>query len=178
MEWLDGVPLAAAAPVIVERGLDPDVLARALLEALLSQVMIGGVFHADPHPGNILLLSDGSLGLLDFGSVGRLSPSLQAALGQLLFAFDRRDAAGARDAFLELVVRPDRLDEQRLEGALGQFMARHMGAGSPPNMTMFTDLLSLVSVYELAILPEVAAVFRSLATLEELSPGWRRDSTR
>jgi ubiquinone biosynthesis protein len=51
--------------------------------------MIEGVFHADPHPGNVLLLADGHLGLLDFGSVGRVDAGLRAAVQRLLLAVDR-----------------------------------------------------------------------------------------
>ena len=176
MERLDGLPLDAAGPVIDTRGLDRQVLARALLGCLLRQIMLGGVFHADPHPGNILLLDDGRLGLLDFGSVGRLDALLRAALQQFLLAIDRGDPAGLYDALLEVMVRPDDLDEQRLQRALGQFMARHLNPGAAPEVEMFTDLFRLVASYQLMVPPEVAAVFRALATLEatlgRLAPGF------
>lgn len=176
MERLDGLPLDAAGPVIDTRGLDRQVLARALLGCLLRQIMLGGVFHADPHPGNILLLDDGRLGLLDFGSVGRLDALLRAALQQFLLAIDRGDPAGLYDALLEVMVRPDDLDEQRLQRALGQFMARHLNPGATPEVEMFTDLFRLVASYDLMVPPEVAAVFRALATLEatlgRLAPGF------
>jgi ubiquinone biosynthesis protein len=55
-------------------------LARSLLDCLLRQVMLEGTFHADPHPGNVLLLAEGRLGLLDFGSVGRIDAGLRTAL--------------------------------------------------------------------------------------------------
>jgi ubiquinone biosynthesis protein len=176
MERLDGLPLDAAGPVIDTRGLDRQVLARALLGCLLRQIMLGGVFHADPHPGNILLLDDGRLGLLDFGSVGRLDALLRAALQQFLLAIDRGDPAGLYDALLEVMVRPDDVDEQRLQRALGQFMARHLNPGAAPEVEMFTDLFRLVASYDLRVPPEVAAVFRALATLEatlgRLAPGF------
>jgi ubiquinone biosynthesis protein len=176
MERLDGLPLDAAGPVIDTRGLDWQILARALLGCLLRQIMLGGVFHADPHPGNILLLDDGRLGLLDFGSVGRLDALLRAALQQFLLAIDRGDPAGLYDALLEVMVRPDNLDEQRLQRALGQFMARHLNPGAAPEVEMFTDLFRLVASYDLMVPPEVAAVFRALATLEatlgRLAPGF------
>ena len=176
MERLDGLPLDAAGPVIDTRGLDRQVLARALLGCLLRQIMLGGVFHADPHPGNILLLDDGRLGLLDFGSVGRLDALLRAALQQFLLAIDRGDPAGLYDALQEVMVRPDDVDEQRLQRALGQFMARHLNPGATPEVEMFTDLFRLVASYDLMVPPEVAAVFRALATLEatlgRLAPGF------
>jgi len=176
MQRLDGAPLSVAGPVIDDRGLDRDALAQSLLEFVLRQIMVDGVFHADPHPGNVLVLSDGLLGLLDFGSVGRLDRGLREALQRLLLAVDRGDTLGVSDALLEVVVRPDEVDEQRLERVLGQFMARHLAPGTSPGVRMFTDLFRIVSAHGLSIPPEVAAVFRALATLEgtlaHLAPGF------
>ena len=147
IEWLDGINLRAAGPLIQDKGLDRAALARALLRSMVYQITEGGVFHADPHPGNVMLLTDGRLALLDFGSVGRGDP------------------AALRDALLELVTRPDDIDEQQLERALGRFMARHL-AGGAATVEMFTDLFRLASRFELSIPPEVATVLRALGTLE------------
>ncbi|XVV02900.1 ABC1 kinase family protein [Actinosynnema sp. CA-248983] len=172
MDRLDGVPLRSAPLDSADR----DGLARSLLDVLLRQVMLNGVFHADPHPGNIMLLRDGRLGLLDFGSVGRIDTQLRSALGKMLLSIDHGDPAGLRDSLLELVSRPDEIDEQQLERALGQFMARHLSAGMRPDVEMFGDLFKLVYRYGLSIPPEIAAVFRALATVEgtlgALSPGF------
>jgi ubiquinone biosynthesis protein len=163
MGRLDGVPLGQARPDSPEHGAK---LARTLLTALLDQIMYDGVFHADPHPGNILLLPDGSPALLDFGSVGRLDGGLRAAMIGLFLAVDRGDPAALRDALLEVTDRPEDVDEQRLQRALGQFSGRHLGRGSAPDVQMFTDLFRLVADFRLAVPPEIAAVFRALATLE------------
>ncbi|MGW0519676.1 ABC1 kinase family protein [Crossiella sp. NPDC003009] len=172
MERLDGVPLSGRLP----DGADRPELARALLRCLLQQVVVDGVFHADPHPGNILALTDGRLGLLDFGSVGRLDGQLRGAVQNLLLAIDRGDPAAMSDALLEVVSRPDEIDESALERAVGQFMARHLGPGMRPDVEMFTDLFRLVAAYRLTVPPEVAAVFRALATMEgtlaALAPGF------
>jgi ubiquinone biosynthesis protein len=174
MERLDGRPLAA-----IDARTPADVraaLARSLLDCLLRQVMLEGTFHADPHPGNVLLLADGRLGLLDFGSVGRIDAGLRTALQRLLLALDRGDPAGLADALLEVVERPGELDEPRLERMLGRFLARHTGPGITPDVTMFTDLFRIVSEHGLAVPPEIAAVFRALATMEgtltQLAPGF------
>ncbi|RJL34673.1 ABC1 kinase family protein [Bailinhaonella thermotolerans] len=170
MERLDGTPLAD-----VPAGERPE-LARTLFDCLLRQILVEGVFHADPHPGNVLVLGDGRLGLLDFGSVGRLDGALRDSLRRLLLALDRGDPLGVGDALLEVAPGPEGPGEQALERALGRFMARHLAPGSVPGVRMFTDLFRVVAEHRLAIPPEVAAVFRALATVEgtlaRLSPGF------
>jgi len=174
MQYLDGRPLLAAAP-----GLPAEsraALARDLLDSLLRQVMLDGIFHADPHPGNILLLGDGHLGLLDWGSVGRIDAGLRGALQRLLLALDRGDPVMLNDALLDVVDRPEQLDEPRLERALGRFLARYFAAGTTPDVRMFAGLFRIVADYGLAVPPEIAAVFRALATMEgtltQLAPGF------
>lgn len=175
MERLDGQPLSTIKPEqIVD---DRDVLARNLFDCLLRQVMVDGIFHADPHPGNIFLLADEQLGLLDFGSVGRIDAEMRAALQRLLLAVNRGDPATFTDALLEIVGRPDALDEDQLHRSLGRFLAHHVGPGlTPDNVRMFTDLFRIVSEYGLSVPPEIAAVFRALATMEgtltRLAPGF------
>jgi ubiquinone biosynthesis protein len=175
IEWLDGVNLRAAGQLIDDQNLDRAELSRALLRSMVYQITEGGVFHADPHPGNVLLLTDGRLALLDFGSVGRLDAQQRSALRDLLLALGHGDPAALRDTLLALVTRPDEVDEQQLERALGQFMARHLTGGGAAAAEMFTDLFRLASRFELAIPPDIATVLRALATLEGtltlLTPG-------
>jgi len=166
MERTRGVPLGMAGEIIDRRGLDREHLAGALLQALLRQIAIDGTFHADPHPGNVMLLDDGRLTLLDFGSVGRIDRQLRAALIRLILAFNQGDPLAATDALLDLTERPDDLNEDRLERDTGQFMARYLAPGVPPDVRMFADLVRIVTTHGLAIPAEVAAVFRAIGTLE------------
>jgi ubiquinone biosynthesis protein len=174
MERLEGRPLGAITAD--EQIGDRQALARTLFDTLLGEVMIDGIFHADPHPGNVLLLADGQLALLDFGSVGRIDAGLRAALQRLLVAVDRGDPAALNDALLEIVQRPEELDEPALERALGVFMARHVGAGITPDVRMFADLFRIIAEHELSVPPEIAGAFRALATIEgtltQLAPGF------
>lgn len=175
-EWMEGIPLNNVSAALDERRLDRGTLARAMLECLLGQIMTSGVFHADPHPGNLLLLEDGRLGMLDFGSVGRIDRSLRSTLRSMLLALHRGDPPGLCDSLLELVAQPEHIDERQLERALGQFLARHFAPGIKPDREMFADLFSIVSRYGISVPPEIAAVFRALATMEgsldRLVPGF------
>jgi ubiquinone biosynthesis protein len=174
--WLDGVSLRTAGPLIDQRGLDRAQLARSLLHGLLYQITEGGVFHADPHPGNILLLADGRLALLDLGSAGRLDAQLRSSLQELLLAIGRGDPTALCDALLDLLTRPEQIDEQQLERALGQFMAIYFAGGTAPAADMFADLVRLITRFRLPIPAEIATVFRALGTLEgtlaQLVPGF------
>ncbi len=156
------VPAAVSARSAAQRAAD----AALLFDDLLRQVLLDGVFHADPHPGNIMLLADGEVALIDFGSVGRMDADLRAGFGALLAAVDRGDPQAVTDALLDLAIRPDSLDEQALHRAMGTFMAQHLGPGAVPDASMFTDLIRLVTANGLAIPGELATAFRALATVE------------
>lgn len=178
MERIHGVPLGRAADQLA--GLAPDArrsLARTLLRATVGQLTVDGVFHADLHPGNVLLCEDGRLALLDFGSVGRLESGSRRALASLLFAVDADDERLACDALLELLDPPARLDERRLTRELGQLMVRFRGGFGPQGgAALFGKLFTLVFDHGFAVPPQIAAAFRALAALEGtlrlLDPGF------
>jgi len=178
MERFDGRALSKAAldPSGPLTDCDRERLARNLLDFVLHQIVIDGIFHADPHPGNIMLLDDGRLGLIDFGAVGRLDSELRAALQRLLLALDRGDPVALTDALLEVTARPDDLDEQALERSVGALLVRHLATGRPPDVTLFTELFRLVTRHELAVPHEFALTFRALSVLEGgltlLAPGF------
>ncbi|MGW5869085.1 ABC1 kinase family protein [Streptomyces sp. NPDC055239] len=163
MSRIDGVPLGRVAPGTAELG---EKLASTLLTALLNQIMQDGVFHADPHPGNIMVLPDGTPAMLDFGSVGRIDTGLRASMAGLFLAVDRGDPTALCDALLEVTNRPEQVDEQRLRRALGHFSARYLVHGGAQDAVMFTELFRLMTDFRLAVPPEIAAVFRALATME------------
>ncbi|WP_077801661.1 AarF/ABC1/UbiB kinase family protein [Streptomyces sp. JHA26] len=181
-EWLGGVTLDRAPAVVRKEGLDRRALARTVLSAMLRQILRAGVFHADPHPGNVLLLDDGRIGLIDFGSVGRIGPPARVAIQELLVSVERGDPARLHDALLALLGTRATTNEELmpdpllLERELGRFMAQHLGAGARPDSETFTALFRMLSRFGLAVPPEIAAVFRALATVEgtltQLAPGF------
>ncbi|WP_256840570.1 ABC1 kinase family protein [Ornithinimicrobium faecis] len=89
-EWLEGVPLST----LIDRAPQPDRdrVATAYLRLLLEAPQRAGLLHADPHPGNFLLLADGRLGVLDYGAVNRLPDGLPGGLTRVLAAAAHGDA--------------------------------------------------------------------------------------
>jgi ubiquinone biosynthesis protein len=163
-EWIDGRPLRQVQPDLptAERKL----LARSLLEGILGQIFELGVFHADPHAGNVLVDAEGRVVLLDFGSVGRLDRVQQSALALALAAIARRRAPLLRDALVELSTSAELVDLDGLEKALARFFVQRLGPGMEPGAEILNDLLAVVVRFGLALDPQLAGVFRALATLE------------
>lgn len=167
MGRLAGTPLGSAATVL--DALDDtrrETIAAGLLDSLLDQVLVHGIFHADLHPGNLLVAADGSLGMLDLGSVGRLDAVTRSAVGRLLAAVGRGDAVGASDALLDLSDQRGEVDERDLQRALGALLVRYAAPGSSAGVAAVSALLRTFTSYGLGVPAPVAAVFRAFATLE------------
>ena len=164
MEFIRGDTLAAKG--VARSSEDRDEQGRRLFRSLLRQIMVDGVFHADLHPGNVMLLAGGRIALLDFGSVGRLDSELRRSVGEILMAFYRGDARGMSDCLIGIVGVPDWVDEAAFRRELGRFMAWHLGPGATMDIAMFADMVALLARYELAFPPELTSAFRAVAILE------------
>lgn len=103
-EFLDGARLLDAARHH-ELGADPAVLAEMIAGAYGHQIMVDGLFQADPHPGNLLVLPGGHVGLLDFGLTKELPLHSRLGFARLVLAVNDRNAAGIGEAFRELGVK-------------------------------------------------------------------------
>ena len=85
MDYVSGTKVTSLSP-LTRLDIDGAALAATLLRAYLKQIIVDGVFHADPHPGNVLLTDDGRIALIDLGMIGRISPTMQERLLKLLLA--------------------------------------------------------------------------------------------
>ncbi|MBN2429474.1 MAG: AarF/ABC1/UbiB kinase family protein [Deltaproteobacteria bacterium] len=90
MEYIDGIKISAV-DVLDKQGYDRKVLADKGAKAFLKQVLDHGIFHGDPHPGNVFALPDNTICMLDYGMVGRLDEALKQRLADLLTAVFKRD---------------------------------------------------------------------------------------
>jgi ubiquinone biosynthesis protein len=112
MEWMDGTPIGQIER-LREQGIDIPRLARAGVEIFFTQVFRDGFFHADMHPGNILVAPDGRYIALDFGIMGTLTDVDRNYLAQNFLAFFRRDYKRVAQAHIESgwAPRDTRVDE-------------------------------------------------------------------
>lgn len=165
MELLDGVPLSKANGT-TEWGGDRTELADAILRASVEPMFNGERFHADPHPGNVFLLTDGRLGLVDFGATGRLDAFEQAAVTDIMLGLQTRDPEMLREAVLSVGTLRRPVDGQALERSFARFMAKHVSAGASPNASMLNDLLQMLAFFGILLPPSTGAMFRALVTLE------------
>ena len=175
MEWLDGVSVREV-DWGATRVADRVKLADSLLRTFLEQMLQEGVFHADPHPGNVMLLADGHLALIDFGAAGRLDPVQQSALRDLMAGVSRRDADAVVQAVLQVANLRRGVDVNDFERALARFMAQHLAPGSQPDAAMFNAMLRLMFEYGITMPAEWSTFFRALIVLEgtltTIAPGY------
>lgn len=168
MDRLPGQPVSRAGTLLT--GLsdaERSRLATTLLGATLEQIIGDGIFHADLHAGNIFITPEGKLGLLDFGAVGRLDPGTQTSLGLMLYSIDQNDSAGATDAIIELLGRPDGLDDRDVERAVGELLLRYGGGiRAAQGQKLFDDLFNLVLAHRFSVPAPISAAFRAMATVE------------
>ena len=101
-------------------------IAANLYKAFLKQIFEDGFFHADPHPGNLLFLPDGRVGLLDFGIVGRVSRDRLAGLVTILLAIMEQDVEALLDECIALGLMPADLDRQTIQYEIDELLAEHL----------------------------------------------------
>ena len=101
MEFIHGVKVTDLEAQ-QRQNIAPEKVNRLLIKTYLKQLLEDGFFHADPHPGNLLVMSDGRLAFFDFGMVGRITPELQAKMIDAFFHVVGKDPAGIADDLIAL----------------------------------------------------------------------------
>ncbi len=142
MEFVEGVKITNVS-AIQEAGLVCNAIGEIILRALVKQLLIDGFFHADPHPGNILVnLDTGSVGFLDMGMMGEIDLSKRLHLINLLMVARQRDAAGLARAVRSLSV-PFRkhVDDGRFYRDFERSVGRYLDPDVDPS---FGDLMAVV----------------------------------
>ncbi len=109
MEKIEGVRIDDIE-AITEMGIDRTELARKGVDAYFKMFLVDGFFHADPHPGNIFVMPDGRIGLVDFGIVGWLTPDIMESIAQALIALVKKDFDSLIDQYIALGLVTEEVD--------------------------------------------------------------------
>lgn len=166
IDLVEGEPLSRAAGALAAMTADErEALANGLMATVIEQILVYGVFHADLHPGNVILRPDGSLGLIDFGAVGVIELSQRQHLTALMLAAVSEDDIAATDAILLIVDMPGDADIDAFRHDIGVVLTteRHRPPGEG---SIFSRIVDVIRRHHVALPGDLAAAFRSFATLE------------
>ena len=166
MEELSGVKMSL---VLREPGgIDRKRLAKTILDASFHQLFTDGLFHGDPHPGNVLVLEDGRIALLDFGLVGRLTKQMQETLILLVVAISLRDPDTVARLLYKVGVPEGRINLHQFRLDIHGILDNYSGLklSEVDSTTLLDEVLELALKYKIKIPKEYAVLSKAAATTE------------
>lgn len=128
MDYVQGRKITSVGP-LGRLEMNGAPLAEELFKAYLKQVLVDGLFHADPHPGNVFLTDAGQIALLDLGMVGHTSPGMQENLLKLLLAISEGKSDEAAEVVIRISETTEEFDHAEFRRGLGQLMAARQDQG-------------------------------------------------
>jgi predicted unusual protein kinase regulating ubiquinone biosynthesis (AarF/ABC1/UbiB family) len=128
MDYVDGRKITDLGP-LGELGNRGAALADELFRAYLKQILLDGLFHADPHPGNIFIMGDGRVALLDLGMVGHTTPSMQEYLLKILISISDGKGEEAAELVIRMSEKAEQFDHQKFLRQIGQLVATRLNQG-------------------------------------------------
>ncbi len=167
LEYLDGTKLNQA----VAAGHSGKKLARAILEGVLKQIFEDGLFHADPHPGNAIVLGtreEPVVAWVDLGMVGRLGPRLRDLAVDVMFTALRRDYLGLADAIYAIGSPTRKIDRHAFEAEVALRAEKYLGRPLKDIQLsgLIRDLVQGATQFGLEIPTDFTLVGKVLVTLE------------
>ena len=175
MDWIEGIPLSNRERVEAI-GADRAGLARAILQAYAVMIFQSDRFHADPHPGNLIAIKGGRLGLVDFGEGGSLEPSERSALLAMMTAVLGRDGHALASAVLS-VSRTTRSISRADFGTQLATLLHPIADASLKDVRLgdvLRPLLHLLRDHEIVLPSDLATLIKTMieceATTDELDP--------
>jgi ubiquinone biosynthesis protein len=172
MEWLDGEPILSALLTGQNYGGDIEEERRAItvlcFRSFFQQYLVDGLFHADPHPGNLFYLRDGRVAVLDCGMMGRLDRRTQAALVEMILAIISNDAQRCAQITLQLAEPMGELNLSHLEWDYDRLLHKYNNV-SLQNMNAsqaFYEILQAARRNNLRWPSNIGLFAKSLANLE------------
>jgi predicted unusual protein kinase regulating ubiquinone biosynthesis (AarF/ABC1/UbiB family) len=150
------------------RGISPEKVNRLLIKTYLKQLLEDGFFHADPHPGNLLVMSDGRLAFFDFGMVGRITPKLQAKMIDAFFHVVAKDAPGIAQDLIDLDFLKPGADESKIKEVVIKMFDLHLNLKlkDVKFKELTYDLADVMYDYPFRLPSNFTYIMRALMTLE------------
>lgn len=124
MDYISGRKITDLSP-LARMEMNGDALGEQLFKAYLKQILVDGIFHADPHPGNVFLTYDGRLALIDVGMIGRIAPVMQQNLLKLLLAVSEGKGESAAEIATEMGTVTEGFDRDTYTREVSQLVAQH-----------------------------------------------------
>lgn len=168
MDFVEG-PMINDVPALRAMGLDPAKLGQRLAESFVTQIVDNGFFHADPHPGNLLVRS-GKIVYIDLGIMGRLSPRDRAGFGNIIQAVGMESSSELKDALLSFAIAKDNsvIDHTRFLADL-DLLLNDYGSCDVADIDIgafLNDILMLTRSCKVTLPSSITSVSRGIVTLE------------
>jgi len=177
MEYLDGIKLSETER-LKTLGVDTNEIARLGAAICLKMIFDHGFYHADPHPGNLLVLDQCRIGLLDFGMVGRIDETLHESISELLVALSGLDAEHTTSMILRLGKTPANVDRAALCLDVADFLS-YYASQSLDKFDLsgaLNEMMEQIRRYHIVLPARIIMLLKALVTLEgtarQLSPSF------
>ncbi len=170
MEWIEGIKLTELDE-LARRGIDPTHVIEVGVQCSLRQLLEHGFFHADPHPGNLLVTPEGKLAYLDFGMMCEVEPYQRYGLIEAIVHMVNRDFEGLAQDYVKLEFLTPDTDLSPIIPALAGVFNNALGASvAELNLKSITDEFSaLMYEYPFRVPAYYALIIRSLVTLDGIA---------
>ncbi len=167
MGYIEGIKLSDMEK-LDRAGLERRLLAERFATVIFHQVLVEGFFHGDPHPGNVLALKDGSLVLLDFGMVGRLTPEMKKHFASFVIALRNQSSKGVIRAISNMGVVPEAVNKDLLYADVDEMREKYYNV--PLNQISLgeavQDLFAVAFRHQIRIPTELTLLGKTLLTME------------
>jgi ubiquinone biosynthesis protein len=166
-EYVDGIKVSLLDQ-LEDNGYDRQLITRRGADILLSQIFEHGFFHADPHPGNLFVLPNNVICLLDFGMMGTVDRSTRESFVELIDAVVRKDEARTTQVLLKLTLWDEEPDKRLLGKDVADFMGEHLYKPLKDIQIgkLLHNMLELASQHRLRIPPEIFLMMKAISTVE------------
>jgi ubiquinone biosynthesis protein len=172
-DFVDGIPGNQLDRLTPDAGFDRTLLAQHGAHAVLKMIVENGIFHADPHPGNIFYLSGNRIAFIDFGMVGILSEKRRKELLTLLMGLVQRQPQEVADVLIDWAGQDTDANADKLEIEVGAFVDRYHGTPlAQLNLgQMLSNVTDILREHRLGLPPDLALLIKAFISLEGMGRG-------